>query len=73
MTFVYFVRWSIYNNDKLFLSGQGEYKMKEFISNMNHIAILQSQICAEVLKKRISTKENDEVLIDFYSLMRKEE
>lgn len=69
--FVYFVRWSLYNNSKLWRVGQCEIKRHGFISNIGDI----EDICEEIRKKvsdDFSIESDDEILVDFYSLLRKE-
>ena len=70
--FVYFVRWSLYNNTKLWRVGQLEIKHHGLISSINDI----EDVCKEIRKKISSTfdvESGDEILIDFYTLLRKED
>lgn len=67
--YIYFVRWSVYNDDELFLTGQSEMQMNTPISSIDDI----ETICDLIRRSINGIHKDDTVLIDFYSLLKKKE
>ena len=70
--YFYFVRWSVFDDGKLYCTGMTEYKTSKPIASMDDINDIQDLIREEISQVE-QVEENALILIDFYSLLRKEE
>lgn len=69
--YVYYVRWTVISGNDVY-SGDGEYRRESFISSMEDITSVKDFIREGIRETGTEVQKDDVVLVDFYSLLRKE-